>query len=129
MASIQSRPVFDEVAEDYLAPILAEIRANAEKKAQGGELKAIHAFRAFEEHFAGLPKPPRTSGFLQDNIFLLSAIFLTIVFGAFGLYHPDDQDVASFLDIAKIFAGAVVGGAAGSSVATLARRRSGGTRG
>ena len=53
-------------------------------------------------------------------------MFLTLVFGAFGLYHPDDGDVASFLDIAKIFAGAVVGGAAGSGAVALSRRRAAG---
>ena len=50
--------------------------------------------------------------FLRDNLFLVSAMLLTLAFGTFGLYHPDDGDVAGFLDIAKIFAGAVVGGAA-----------------
>ncbi len=63
--------------------------------------------------------------FAQGNVFLLSAIFFTVVFGLFGLYHPDETEVSSFLDIAKIFAGAVVGGAAGSSAVALSRRRSG----
>jgi len=124
MASEASDPVFEQIKEEYMAPIFREIRAQAQKKCGPDGLKATDVVRAFEDYFGGLPRQRRSmSQFVQDNIFLLAAIFLTLVFGAFGLYHPDDQDVASFLDIAKIFAGAVVGGAAGSSVVSMTRRR------
>ena len=126
MASSASDQLFAEISGEYLEPILAEIRVQAQKKAVGGELRATDVFRAMEEHFATLPRRQRSpADFIQDNVFLLSAIFLTIVFGAFGLYHGDETEVSSFLDIAKIFAGAVVGGAAGSSVASMSRRKAG----
>ncbi|HEX8527388.1 hypothetical protein [Allosphingosinicella sp.] len=126
MATGASSEVFDQISGEYLEPILADIRVQALKKAGGGELRATDVFRALEEHFATLPRRHRSpTEFIQDNVFLLSAMFLTIIFGAFGLYHGDESEVSSFLDIAKIFAGAVVGGAAGSSVAAMSRRRSG----
>lgn len=126
MASISDDRVFAEIRDEYMAPIFQEIRRQAEAEAAGEEMRPVHIFRAFEDYFAAHGHRRKTLGaFLQDNVFLLSAIFLTLVFGAFGLYHPDDGDVASFLDIAKIFAGAVVGGAAGSSAVALTRRRAG----
>ena len=103
----------------------------AQRKCGGNELRPLEVFRAFEEYFAGLPRggADGMSSFIHEHIFLLSALFLTIVFGLFGLYHGEEDEVSSFLDIAKIFAGAVVGGAAGSTVASMARRRSGGQPG
>lgn len=119
--------VFDRVRDEYMPAIYEEIRLQAQRKCGGGELRPLDVFRAFEEYFSGLPRGVRTqSAFFQENIFLLSALFLTIVFGLFGLYHGDESEVSSFLDIAKIFAGAVVGGAAGSTVASMARRRGSG---
>jgi hypothetical protein len=127
MAKSESDAVFDQVRDEYMERIFQEIRADAQKRCGGAELKAVDAFRAFEDYFARMPARDRAgaAGFLQDHVFLLSAIFLTLVFGAFGLYHGDETEVASFLDIAKIFAGAVVGGAAGSSVASMTRRKAG----
>ena len=125
MASDKSDAVFEQVRDEYMPSVYEEIRLQAQRKSGGGELRPIDTFRAFEEYFTGLPRERSQSSFVQDNIFLLSALFLTIVFGLFGLYHGDESEVASFLDIAKIFAGAVVGGAAGSTVASMARRRSG----
>ena len=125
MATAEDDAVFERVKEEYMPHIYQEIRLLADRKSPGG-LKTAAVFRAFEEYFAGLPRRPHSGwGFLQENVFLLSAIFLTLVFGAFGLYHGDETEVASFLDIAKIFAGAVVGGAAGSSVASMTRRKAG----
>ena len=117
--------VFERVKEEYMPRVYAEIRSLAQKKASGGEIQAVDAFRAFEEYFGGVPRREARSaaGFMGDHVFLLSAMFLTIVFGMFGLYHPDQTEVSSFLDIAKIFAGAVVGGAAGSTAAAYSRRR------
>jgi hypothetical protein len=125
MASNANDRVFESVRDEYLAPILAEIRSDAEKEAAGGELRAVHVFRAFEDRFAGAHRHRSFGAWLQDNVFLVLAVMLTLVFGAFGLFHPDDNDVAGFLDIAKIFAGAVVGGAAGSAGAALTRSQKG----
>lgn len=125
MASETSDAVFERVKEEYMPRIYQEIRLLAERRKGSGDLQGADVYRAFEEYFAGLPRTHRSGwGFLQDNIFLLSAIFLTLVFGAFGLYHGDEEEVSSFLDISKIFAGAVVGGAAGSSAVAWSRRRS-----
>ena len=116
--------MFAQVRDEYLAPVLEEIRRDAQKQACGGELRSTHVFRAFEDYFAGTHRHRTLGSWMQDNVFIVLAVFLTVVFGAFGLYHPDDGDVAGFLDIAKIFAGAVVGGAAGSGAAAFSRRRS-----
>lgn len=125
MGSSASAEVFKSVQEEYLAPVLAEIRRNAEQEAGGEEMRAIHVFRAFEDYFAGVHRHRTLGAWLQDNVFLVLAVLMTVVFGAFGLFHPDDGDVAGFLDIAKIFAGAVVGGAAGTMGAAWTRRRGG----
>lgn len=121
-----SDAVFERVRDEYMPPVYDEIRQLAQRKCGGNELRPLEVFRAFEEYFAGLPRGGRqVSSFFQEHIFLLSALFLTIVFGLFGLYHGEEDEVSSFLDIAKIFAGAVVGGAAGSSVASMSRRKAG----
>lgn len=127
MADKASDAVFDRVRDEYMPPVYEEIRQMAQRKCGGNELRPLEVFRAFEEYFAGLPRGAGRgiSTFVQEHIFLLSALFLTIVFGLFGLYHGEEDEVSSFLDIAKIFAGAVVGGAAGSTVASMARRRGG----
>ena len=126
MVSDASDAVFDRVRDEYMPAVYEEIRLQAQRKCGGGELRPLDVFRAFEDYFSGLPRGGRPrSGFVQENIFLLSTLFLTLVFGLFGLYHGDEDEVSSFLDIAKIFAGAVVGGAAGSTVASMARRRGG----
>lgn len=117
--SLDTDAMFDQVKDEYLAPILAEIRQKAETEAGGGPLRPTHVYRAFEGHFAGLQRPRGAVAFVQDNIFLLTAVFLTIVFGAFGLYHPEGDEVSGFLDICKIFAGAVVGGAAAQTVGAI----------
>jgi hypothetical protein len=133
MADTASDEVFERVRDEYMPGIYDEIRQLAQRKSGGPELRPLDVFRAFEEYFAGLPRGggagQALSGFIHEHIFLLSALFLTITFGLFGLYHGEEDEVSSFLDIAKIFAGAVVGGAAGSTVASMTRRRSGGQPG
>ena len=123
----EANDVFEQVKAEYMERIFDEIRADAVKRAGPGGLRAVDAFRAFEDYFGRLPQRRHSVGqFVQDHVFLIAAMLLTITFGAFGLYHPDDGDVASFLDIAKIFAGAVVGGAAGSDAVALSRRKAAG---
>lgn len=116
MTSGGNDQVFNAVRDQYLAPILRDVRREAEANAAGGELTPPDVFRAFESRLGPDAGRRGALGFLRDHIFLISAMILTLVFGAFGLYHPDDGDVAGFLDIAKIFAGAVVGGAAGNAL-------------
>lgn len=131
MADTASDEVFERVRDEYMPGVYDEIRQLAQRKSAGTELRPLDVFRAFEEYFAGLPRGREGTGqalstFIHEHIFLLSALFLTIVFGLFGLYHGEEDEVSSFLDIAKIFAGAVVGGAAGSTVASMTRRRGAG---
>lgn len=114
--------VFEQVRDAYMAPIYARVRRDAEAAAENGELTPADVFRAFDAHLRGDPHRGILV-FLRDNLFLVAAMLLTLAFGAFGLYHPDDGDVAGFLDIAKIFAGAVVGGAAAGGTAAFTRRR------
>jgi hypothetical protein len=110
--------VFESARDDCLAVLLAEVRRKADEDAAGAPLRPVHVYRAFDEALRGGERRRRGFGqWVQDNIFLVLAVMLTLVFGAFGLFHPDDGDVAGFLDIAKIFAGAVVGGAAGGALA------------
>jgi hypothetical protein len=120
MASDADDRVFESARDDCLAALMAEVRrkAEAEAEAAGEPLRPVHVYRAFDEALHGGGRRRRGFGeWLQDNMFLVLAVLLTLVFGAFGLFHPDDGDVAGFLDIAKIFAGAVVGGAAGGALA------------
>lgn len=122
MATNGNDAVFEQVRDAYMAPIYAKVRRAAQVAAENGELTPADVFRAFETHL----RDDRHRGilaFFRDNLFLVAAMLLTLAFGAFGLYHPDDGDVAGFLDIAKIFAGAVVGGAAAGGSAALVRRR------
>lgn len=117
MASSADDRVFESARDDYLAPVLATVRRRAEEDAAGEPLRPVHVYRAFDAELRDAGRRPRGFGeWLQDNLFLVLAVLLTLVFGAFGLFHPDDGDVAGFLDIAKIFAGAVVGGAAGKAL-------------
>ena len=127
MASNADDLVFESARDDCLAALMADVRRKAEEDAGGEPLRPVHVYRAFDEALRGGARRPRGFGeWLGDNMFLVLAVLLTLVFGAFGLFHPDEGDVAGFLDIAKIFAGAVVGGAAGGA---LAGRGGGGEKG
>jgi hypothetical protein len=117
MASSADDRVFESARDDCLAALLAQVRRKAEEDAAGEPLRPVHVYRAFDEALRGAPRRRGFGDWLGDNMFLVLAVLLTLVFGAFGLFHPDDGDVAGFLDIAKIFAGAVVGGAAGGALA------------
>jgi hypothetical protein len=76
---------------------------------------------------SSLPYVQRESIF-RENLFLIVVVTMTVIFGIMGLapylladpnrvgYKPD-----VFLDIAKLFAGVVVGGAAGVAAGTAAR--------
>jgi len=123
--------VFNTVEQQYMPAVLQKIRKQAEKLAkEEGRTQPnyVDSFRAFEEMFAGhgsLDQPVKQSWY-RENIFLLVAVAMTIIFGLMGLlpywlgsnvanlaYKPD-----VYLDISKLFAGVVVGGAAGIAGAT-----------
>ncbi|HEX4860885.1 MAG TPA: hypothetical protein VFV07_06585 [Rhizomicrobium sp.] len=129
----QSRPAgwtdgaesaFKDAEERYMPVILGKIRAVAAKNAESTEITFVDAFRAFEECL-GQPVEPSVlqaiARFIRDNLFLIVAVILTLSFGWLAI-HPFDAKAGtsaqSFLDIAKIFAGAIVGGAATGAVVT-----------
>ena len=128
--------VFNEVQEHYLPDILEEIRANALRRAEAQnrpDITYIDAFRAFEEKFSTLPSvQPTGSSFWKENSFVVIMAVMTITFGVLGLApmwlkgesSKLGYDAGQFLDIAKLFAGVIVGGAAGAAVATNRRSKS-----
>jgi hypothetical protein len=126
--------VFEDVQRQYLPPLLAEVKAAARRRAEydARAMNSTDVFRSFEERFspefASKPIP-----FWREHLLLLVAVVMTIVFGIIGMlpyivghqigdsFKPD-----TFLDIAKLFAGVIVGGAATTAGASaLTRRKSG----
>ena len=106
------------------------IRRNAEKYAGKNQITQVDAILAIHEFFKPLEPEELTQSerifkSLGDNKFLIACILMTLVFGALGysLAGGQPEQVAqskAFLDIAKVFAGAIVGSAAGSG---FSRRR------
>jgi hypothetical protein len=126
--------VFAEVQRQYLPAILDEIRAMALKRAEAenrSKIEYADAFRAFEEKFGRVPPIQQTaSSFWRENSFVVIMALMTITFGVLGLaplwFKGEGKigyDAAQFLDIAKLFAGVIVGGAAGAAVATNRRNK------
>jgi hypothetical protein len=126
--------VFADVQRQYLPAILTEIRAMALKRAETenrSEVSYRDAFRAFEEKFGHVPPVQQTaSSFWKENSFVVIMATMTIIFGVLGLapmwFKGEGKiayDAAQFLDIAKLFAGVIVGGAAGAAVATNRRNK------
>ncbi|MEA3041021.1 MAG: hypothetical protein QOC65_510, partial [Sphingomonadales bacterium] len=52
MASSGDDQVFASVRDEYMAPVLAEIRRSADGEAGGEELRPVHVYRAFDDYFA-----------------------------------------------------------------------------
>jgi hypothetical protein len=124
---------FSSVEREYMPTILEKIYQRASEIAdQSNHEKAnyVGIFRAFEQEFSGTTGSP--SYIIRENIFLIIVVLMTIIFGIMGLapflwgdptkvgYKPE-----VFLDIAKLFAGVVVGGAAGVAASATARRSRG----
>lgn len=126
---------FEKVERAYMPLVLSRVKKVAEKLAtdEGREkIEYVDAFRAFEQELGGKTKsihqPP---SFFRENSFLIIIMTMTVIFGAMGLlpfaFSVDPGKVGYkpevFLDIAKLFAGVIVGGAAGAAAATTANRR------
>jgi hypothetical protein len=131
-AAPKEADVFAEVQKQYLPAILDEIRLMAAKRAEAANRSKVEyadAFRAFEEKFGHIPPVQQTaSSFWRENSFVVIMATMTIIFGMLGLaplwFKGEGKigyDAAQFLDIAKLFAGVIVGGAAGAAVATNRR--------
>ena len=66
MAS-EANDVFEQVKAEYMERIYEEIRADAVRRAGPGGMRAVDAFRAFEDYFGKLPQRRHSSTqFLQD---------------------------------------------------------------
>ena len=121
--------VFAEVENLYMDEVRKEIKASAlelARKANRPTANKLDAFRAFEQRFNALARMEPLP-FWREHLLLLVATTLTIAFGAMALlpyalsadpaklpYKPE-----AFLDIVKLFAGVIVGGAAGVGTAAL----------
>jgi hypothetical protein len=123
--------VFSEVEKQYMPSVLAKVRDRAKDlatKDNREEPNYIDVFRVFENSFgSSLPCIQRESIF-RENLFLIVVVTMTVIFGIMGLApyllaDPNRVGYKSdvFLDIAKLFAGVVVGGAAGVAAGTAAR--------
>src|SRR5947208_1771725 len=108
----QRAPVFGQVEGGYLPTILDQIEELAIVKANGPNYTYIDVVRAFEDYFGDQEPPPKITilGFVQDNLFIIICALLALVFGYMGQTGADVKGDAAkgFLDIAKIFAGALV---------------------
>jgi hypothetical protein len=128
--------LFGHVQEQYMPAVFSEIRRQVEESV--GEEAATYQdiFRAFEDRISPrrlqeVYKRSTISGigaFIDRNMFLLTAVLLTITFGILGLSGGAGGRLSvdqgkSFLDVAKIFAGAIVGGAATTVVGGAAAKK------
>jgi hypothetical protein len=141
MNGVPNESIFSTVEKQYMPAVLDSVRARAAEIAKENsreEANYVDVFRAFEQHFAGGPKtsaPPPS--IWRENLFLIIVVVMTVIFGLMALlpYLTIGGGVADpgkfgykpevFLDIAKLFAGVVVGGAAGVAVNAAGRRTKG----
>jgi hypothetical protein len=126
-ANSLSDEAFKQVTDVYLPPILEKVRRRAvDLAASANEPPSqVHVFRACDETFEGratahLLTRKRFWPWLEANFtgFMIITAILAIVFGYLGATNSANKE---FLEIAKIFAGALVGAAAGAAV-TAAKR-------
>ncbi len=136
---------FDRTWATYLVDldqVKPKVRQRAEEIAQTNDRKEItvaDAIDAIREFIPGKPspsvsavEPPRRWGWFNRNVtgFIGVTATLAIIFGVLGLVPFLKENVsdkyapvaATFLEIAKIFAGALVGGAAGIAASSPNRR-------
>ena len=127
---------------DVRQAILKRAKEIAAREGASGGVGLLHLSEAVSEYAPAKPfplehqKPPRwpTLSRLMESItpIILISTALTIVFGAFGLWAlsgripgakgPDAINGQSYLDIAKIFAGAIVGSAGAAAVKETRRK-------
>ncbi len=115
--------------DDHLPAIESVIRLNAEeraKKEQRSEPSAMDCMKAVQEYMPGTPIVPEKPKWvwLNQNVtgFMVITALMALTFGVIGT-RGDGAGAAAALEIAKIFAGALVGGAAGAGAAAAATRR------
>ena len=136
--------LFDRVWEMYADPMRERIRIRAREIAKldkREDVTASDAFEAIREFLPGRPFPPETntnhpakSRWWSQNVtgFMFVTGLLTMLFGFFGAvpFFLDYSEVQAnaisgetqgFLEVAKIFAGALVGGAAATVITNKER--------
>jgi hypothetical protein len=114
--------VFDQVKDMYLPPILEKVKARARDLAnqdQREEIVAVDAFNAFQELMSGKGITVMRKSLFYENMFMFTVAALAIIFGAFGA--TGFAKTEGFVEIAKMLAGALVGGAAGAAVSAAKR--------
>jgi hypothetical protein len=121
--------VFDRTWDDYLKPLKAKVRERAMVRAQGDSRQEIDLPDAVEaiQEYVGTKNdgsPNRAEGWFHKNVsgFIGIVAVLAVIFGILGTL-PQTKDAASGLfEIAKMLAGALVGGAAGAAATGGTRR-------
>lgn len=130
-AITNSSDALEHMWDMYLAPIKTRIRDRARDNAKTNGHKEIEANDAIEALHAFIPGHPvdeSKNSWFKSNItgFMLVTGVMTLMFGFFGLapflIGIKETNAASFLEIAKIFAGALVGSAAGAAASSITKR-------
>lgn len=119
---------FNNAWQEYEPLIIQKARDRLEDTVPEGVITFDHAYMAIRNVVSGaqpvaVPGRSRIADFLTEHLFLWVAILLTIVFGVFAVYGGAAIKASNsgFLDIAKIFAGAIVGSAAGPASTAVHR--------
>ena len=132
MSNLDTEAAFASVLEKHLSDIKTKISAEAKALAGEQEPTLLHLARAVElfapgdEIYSSFAAAKKTFLDYIPPVTILSAI-LTFSFAALGLWailggSPETQKALSgqgFLDIAKIFAGAIVGSATSAAASSL----------
>ncbi|WP_288583134.1 hypothetical protein [uncultured Methylobacterium sp.] len=127
--------VFDDAQRQFFGSDLAKAENLAREFAKKDNRKDVNyfdAFRALEEQFGKKETTEEKVPWLRENAFLIIISFMTLLFGIMGIMpyfiSPNNPEKfgfkpEAFLDMAKLFAGVIVGGAAGATVASNTIRR------
>ena len=117
--------IFERLFDLYIPPVKEKIRVRADEIATlagHNSRTAQDVMKALDEYIPGEPYQPVKPrwGWINQNVtgFMAITAAMTLIFGVLGIMPQ--VKVEGFLEIAKIFAGALVGGAAGA--AASARR-------
>jgi hypothetical protein len=114
--------LFEQVKDMCLSPILKKIKARAYDLANADERKSIDApdiFIAFQELLSGKGIIVARKSLFYENIFMFTVAALAIVFGVLGAIGATKTE--GFVEVSKLLAGALVGGAAGAAVSAAKR--------
>jgi hypothetical protein len=121
---------FDRAWDEYLQPTKAKVRerAMARAKEDGREQIALpDAVEAIHEYVgpkSGGATPSRSEGWFHKNVsgFIGITAVLAVIFGILGTLPATKDAAAGLFEIAKMLAGALVGGAAGAAATSGTRR-------